>query len=101
MSIGVILAVLIMFLTYVLPMISRYDSDLKTNVKNAFLLMLAYFPRSFSMLMITLFPIALMMLSDKFLIFWFVYGFSFPGYVNAMLLGKVFTKAEEAGSNNG
>jgi len=93
-SIGIIASVLIMFLCYVLPMISRYDSDLKTNVKNAFLLLLAYFPRSFCMLIICISPIALMMLSNIFLVLWFVYGLSFPGYVNAMLLGNIFVKTE-------
>lgn len=98
-SIGIITAIVIMFLCYVLPMISRYDSDVKTNVKNAFLLMLAYFPRSFCLLVICISPIALMMLSNIFLVLWFLYGLSFPGYVNAMLLSNIFVKTEGVTSN--
>lgn len=99
LSIGAIAAIVILFLNYVLSMISRYDTELKNNVKNAFLLMAAYAPRSFCILMITLAPIALMMISDNFLYFWFIYGFSFPGYVNAMLLGDIFVKTEDATGN--
>ena len=56
---------------------------------------IAYFPRSICILVIWLFPVALMMLSDGFLYFWFIYGLSFPGYVNAMLLGNLFLKTED------
>lgn len=98
-SIGVIASIMIMFLNYCLAMISRYDNTVGTNVKNAFLLMVAYFPQSFCILVISLSPIALMMLSDTFLYLWFLYGLSFPAFFNSMLLGKVFLRTEAATQN--
>lgn len=95
-SIGIIGAAVLMFLNYALPLFARYDSDAKQTMKNALLMMLAYFPRSLCMIVIWLFPLALMMLSNVFLLFWFIYGLSFPGYFNAMLLGNIFAKTEEA-----
>ena len=95
-SIGIIGAAVLGFLNYTLSLFSRYDSDVKRTMKNALLMMLAYFPRTLCMIIIWLFPLALMMLSNVFLFFWFIYGLSFPGYFNAMLLGNIFIKTEEA-----
>lgn len=93
-SISIILIAVFMFLTYSLSIMGRYENTLKQTVKNAGLMMLAYFPRSICMVIISIFPIALMLLHDNFLIFWFLYGISFPGYINAMLLGSIFQKTE-------
>lgn len=98
-SIGIIAATVIMFLNYYFAMISRYENSLGQYIKNALLMMLAYFPRSLCMLIIMASPIALMTLSNYFLFFWFLYGFSFPGFVNAMLLGGLFIKTEKVNKN--
>ena len=98
-SIGIIVAALIMFLNYYLAQLSRYENTVKQYSKNALLMMLAYFPRSLCMLVICAFPLALMTLSNYFLFFWFLYGFSFPGLFNAMLLGSLFLKTEKAGQS--
>lgn len=94
-SIGIIAIAVIMFLNYYLPLIARYDNGIKQTVKNAALLIIAFFPRSLCMLIIWLFPIALMTISDYFLIFWFIYGFSLPGFFNSMLLGQIFNKIDD------
>lgn len=96
-SIGIIAATILMFLNYYFALISRYENDLGQYIKNALLMMIAYFPRSICMLVIMASPIALMTLSNYFLFFWFVYGFSFPGFINAMLLGNLFLRTEKAG----
>lgn len=93
-SIGIIALAVFLFLNYALPLFVRYDSGVKQTVKNSFMMILAFFPRSICMIIIWLFPLALMMLSDYFLYFWFLYGFSVPGLVNSMLLSQIFTKTE-------
>lgn len=93
-SIMIILVATCMFLNYVLPLFARYDSELKQTMKNALLMILAYFPRSLCMVIIWMFPLALMTFSDYFLFFWFLYGLSIPGYFNAMLLSQIFKKTE-------
>lgn len=94
-SIVVILIGIVMFLNYYFAIISRYDTDIKQSIKNSGLMIMGYFPRSICMIIILLSPLALMTLSDYFLIFWFFYGISFPGYVNATLLGGLFIKTEQ------
>ena len=66
-----------------------------TDLKNAGLLLFAYFPKSICILIIGFFPIALMMLSDYFAWFWFLYGFSFPGFFVSMIVGNIFANIEE------
>lgn len=98
-SIGIITVLVVLFQIYALSLLAFYDNTLKQTVKNAFLLMLAYFPRSICMIVILLFPLALMMISNWFLFLWGLYGLTVPGYVNAMLLGRIFQKTEEAGKS--
>lgn len=100
-SIGVIAMVAIIFLQYYFSIISRYRTDTLKAIKNSALLMLAYFPRSLCIFTICFFPIALMLVSDYFVWFWFLYGFSFPGYFVAMIIGRIFLKLEENEKNTG
>lgn len=98
-SIGIIVIAVVLFLNYYFVLLARYENEVGRTIKNALLMMIAFFPRSLCILAILLSPIALMTLSDYFLIFWFLYGFSFPGYVNAMLFGSMLLKTEEMSSN--
>lgn len=99
-SIGIITIFALMFIQYYFAILSRYQTDIKKAVKNAALLMFAYFPKSVCMLIIGAFPIALMMISDYFVWFWFLYGISFPCYFIAMLLGNIFMTLEEKEEEN-
>lgn len=99
-SIGIISISVIVFLNYAFALLARYDSDVKQTVKNAILLALAYFPRSLSIFIICLSPFALMRISFNFLFFWALYGLSFPGYFNAMILGRIFLKTEGIKNND-
>ncbi len=94
-SIGLIAIFTLIFMQYYFSILSRYQTNIKNAVKNSLLLMFAYFPKSICMLIIGFSPIALMMISDYFVWFWFLYGFSFPGYFTAMLMGNIFLSLEE------
>lgn len=93
-SIGILAGVLIVFLQYALALIARFDAGLKQSLKNAILLEVAFFPRSLCILAILFFPVALMLLSNYFLWFWFLYGISIPGYFISMILHGIFTKTD-------
>lgn len=95
-SILIIAIGIFMFLNYYLAIISRYENDSKTNIKNAGLMTIAYFPRSVCIAIIWMFPFALMFVSDFFLFFWWMYGLSIPGFFNSMILGSLFVKTELA-----
>lgn len=94
-SIGVIAMFALIFIQYYFAIISRYNTGIKKALKNAGLLLFAYFPKSICILIIGFFPIALMMLSDYFAWFWFLYGFSFPGFFVSMIVGNIFANIEE------
>lgn len=96
-NVVVLLLALILFMifTYIFPLMARYENSIKQTVINAAKLTLANFPRSLCMIVISVFPVALMMISDYFLWFWFLYGLAFPGFFNAQLLAKIFDKVED------
>ena len=95
-GVGILLIILIVvaILSYMLPLLARYDQNLKVTFKNAVLLAIASLPSTVSMLIIGIFPLALMTLSDYFLWLWWLYGLTFPGYLNAMLLMRIFDKTQ-------
>ncbi len=95
-SILIIGGFLLIFLQYYTSLLSRYDADVKQTIQNAVRLMFAFFPQSVCMAIILISPVALMLLSNYFLWFWFLYGFSFPAYFVAMLLGRIYLKVENA-----
>ena len=97
-SLGIIILMLfaaITLLNYTFALLARYDSSLKTTVRNAALLSIAFLPRSLCMTVIVFFPLALTMLSDYFFWLWFLYGIAFPGYFISMLMIRVFRKTED------
>lgn len=91
-----ILLVTVMIANYVFALFARYDSGVRQTLKNAALLTFAFFPRSLCMVVLSLFPLALMMLSNYFFWLWFLYGIAFPGYFISMLMVAVFEKTENA-----
>lgn len=93
----VLLGAVLMISIYIFSLLSRYDNTLEGTIKNAALLAVAFLPRSLSMLVILFFPVALMTLSNYFMIFWFLYGMAFPGYLIAMQMLRVLQKMAPAG----
>ena len=98
LSLGVILLMLfllIVLLHYGFSLTARYENGLGGTIRNAALLALAFFPRSFCMGVLTFFPLALTLLSDYFFWLWFLYGFAFPGWLIARLMAGVFARMQE------
>lgn len=85
-----------LILCYIFPLVARYENNIRQTVKNGFLLMFAFFPRTLCMGVMYLFPIALMLLSDYFIFFWLFWGISFPAYLCCQLLVRIFEKTEDA-----
>lgn len=93
-AVALVIYIVAMVLDYIFPLLARYDSDLKTTVKNAAKLVIAFLPRSLCMPIIYLFPIALMFISDYWIPLWLFYGLALPCYFCSMLLVKIFEKLE-------
>jgi len=92
--ISAILIFIYLVLGYVFPLLARYDAAGKQTVKNAVLLMFGFFPRSLCIGIIYLFPIALTLLSDYFILFWILLGLSFPCFCCCQLFAGIFEKLE-------
>lgn len=95
-GIGLSMLLAMMILNYLFPLLARYENSIRQSIINAVLLAFAYLPRSICMVVIWFFPFALMLLSDYFLYFWFLYGLSFPGFCCAQLLRRIFDKVKAA-----
>ncbi len=95
-TISLITIFIYLVLCYIFPLLARYENTIKQTVKNAILLLFAFFPRTLCMGIIYLFPIALMLLSDYFIFFWLLWGFSFPAYLCCQLMIRIFEKTEGA-----
>lgn len=92
---GMIILV-IMISLWVFPVQSKFINNIRTTIKNAFYLSIKYLPRTFVMLVISLVPFVLALLSYQLYIVIFLLGFSGPIYVCAMLYDKKFQEIEDA-----
>lgn len=92
--ISIILIFVYLMCCYIFPLLARYDNTVKQTLKNAVLLLFGFFPRTLCMGVIYLFPIALTLLSDYFIFFWFLLGLTFPCYICSQLLSKIFEKVD-------
>ena len=93
-AVALVIFIISMMYNYIYPLLARYDSDIKTTVKNAGKLLIAFLPRSVCMPIIYLFPVSLMLLSDYWIPLWIFYGFAVPCYFCSMLLVKIFEKVD-------
>lgn len=87
---------------YIFPLLSQFQNDNKSTLRNALILSLGYLPRSVLVAALNVFPFALMLLDFySFLqagFFWVALYFSAAAYGNTFLLKKVFApylKSEE------
>ncbi len=94
--VSAIILFIYLMLCYIFPLLARYENTIKQTIKNAMLLLFAFFPRTLCMGIMYLFPIALMLLSDYFIFFWFLWGLSFPAYMCCVLMVRIFEKIEGA-----
>lgn len=95
----VVLAVLVSSaLCYVIPLLTRYENNLRQHVSNAIILMFIKFPRTLGLLALTWLPLILLALDlNAFLqtlIFWVAIGFAFVVYMQTIILKPVFTELE-------
>lgn len=79
---------------YVFPLQARFYNTIGRTLKNAFLIMIANFPRSILMLILYLLPVALLLLSPMATPFLIMFGVAAPGLGAAYLYRKIFSKIE-------
>ncbi len=79
---------------WIFPLIARYDNKLKAQIKNAFLMAVAHFPKTLLLVIVWVVCIVFPLLSQFLLYYlgwlWMMFGFSFPMFITALMLRKPF-----------
>lgn len=89
-----LLVLVLLIAGYVFPLLSQFRNDNRSTIKNALILSIGYLPRSLVIAVINVFPLALLVF-DLYLFLqtgfiWVAVWFSATGYLNSILLKKVF-----------
>ena len=95
-------AAIILYFTflYVFPILSHFENTIKGTVKNAFFMSILALPKTVLMIIVTLIPVAIIYFIERFeAMFWlmpltYLFWFSLPAYVCAMLYNKTFKRFE-------
>ena len=91
---GVALLIILLVSAYVFPLLSRFENSSISTVKNALLLSIGYFPRSAAVVIINVFPFALLLLDIVLFMqtgfIWVIIYFSAGAFIGSRILKKVF-----------
>lgn len=83
---------------YYFHLVARYENTVRQHAMNAAILALVKLPRTVLMVLLTLLPVLVLLISIQTfvstLIFWVILGFSFVSYLQSCLLRPVFHQLE-------
>lgn len=86
-------------ISYMFPLMARYQNTLKQHLKNSFYLTLSYLPRTILILLVCSSPVLLVLILPRqlFLIFmlWILIGIGLITYLHSLLLNPIFGVLEE------
>ena len=93
-------------LLYVFPVLSHFENTIKGTVRNAFFMSILALPKTVVMIIVTLIPVVIIYLIEKYeIMFWmmpltYLFWFSLPAYVCAILYDKTFKRFEPEVAKN-
>lgn len=79
----------------VFPVQAKFANPISRTIKNAFAISILQFPKTLLMMVLTLFPIVLCVVSWRLVPIAFLFGLSLPAYVSALLYNKTFLQMEQ------
>ena len=86
--------IVVMMASYAFPLLSQFRNDSKSVIKNALIFSVAYLPRTALIVVINVFPWALLLTNLYMFLqvgfIWVVVYFAAAAYINTRLLKKVF-----------
>lgn len=89
------IGVLVLFTAaMVFPVQAKFANPIRLTIKNAFVIAVIQFPKTFLMLLLPFFPLLLCYLSWRLFPIAFLFGLSAPAVVSAMLYNKTFLRME-------
>lgn len=88
--------IFVFLLTYVFPIISKFENTIKNTMINSILISIQHLPKTIFMIFINLSPIILTLILSNYwghiLFFYTVMGFASITYINSMFFNKIFEK---------
>lgn len=88
------LVIVLMMVSYAFPLMSQFRNDTKSVLKNALIFSVAYLPRTVLIVVINVFPWALLLTNLPMFLqvgfIWIAIYFAAAAYINTRLLKKVF-----------
>lgn len=99
-GIGMIGIFLLMVLQYLFPLLSRFDTDLKTTIRNAVLLTVGHLPRTLLMVF-SVVGAAIITCYNGYtlsigILVWMLLGFALLAFSNSSVLVKIFDRLENS-----
>ena len=89
-------AVLVLFTaTFVFPVLAKFENTIKRTLKNAFVMSILQFPKTILMVILGIVPWIAGAFFYQIIPIVFLFGFSVPAWVSAMLYNKFFQKLED------
>lgn len=89
-------AVLVLFTAvFVFPVLAKFDNTIKRTLKNAFVMSILQFPKTILMIVLYAVPAVVALLSYRAWPVVFLFCFSVPALIAAMLYNKFFQKLED------
>lgn len=87
-------------MTFVFPVLAKFDNTVLRTIKNAFLIAIMQFPKTILMMILSVLPIGLFLLFPQIMPITFLFGLSAPAWASAKLYSKFFKKLEDQISEN-
>ena len=91
-----VVVIIVMFTsTFIFPVLAKFDNTILRTIKNAFFIGTLQFPKTILMMILTVAPAVLFIFFPQITPIVFLFGFSAPALVSAMLYNKFFQKLED------
>lgn len=94
----VIIAIGILFtfmVTFVFPVLAKFDNTVRRTIKNAFLMSIMQFPKTILMIILYVIPPVVFVYFPQAIPVVFLFGLSLPAWLSAKLYNKFFQKLED------
>lgn len=91
-AIGILFAFMV---TFVFPVLAKFDNTVRRTIKNAFLMSIMQFPKTILMIILYVIPPVVFVYFPQAIPVVFLFGLSLPAWLSAKLYNKFFQKLED------
>ena len=85
----------LMTVTFVYPLLAKFENTVKQTIKNAFLISIMQFPKTVLKIIMSVIPIVCFILLPQSIPLVLMFGMSLPAYLFAKMYNKFFARYEE------